>query len=286
MSNVKLNERSFNRCIEEIDEKQRKAFIEKMEKEKIIPTLPNNMWDSYFGEYDKEITAIIKREIAKLKYKSGKRMIKSNEIYRSMHAQWIPFSGYGNEDNTYKYDITGDSHKGYLYTVRNIVERKRAISYWFGKVPGWDESGGLKSMQRNRAFPMYISDGSFPMYQPSKYPEKYKEYVYMPYIANTQPPAKDYVYWTDKTTGKRRRSTGDRKGNTGMVDRTWHNKKDKGFVQKIVKKINRKLQTRRNYIGKARAIRELNNQKRIRQNVDLEYWVKIAAKVGDGFKKE
>lgn len=294
MARVKVDSKSLNRCIKEINDREREEFAREMERKKIIPSLPSDMWelsDEVFAEYDKEITKIIKEEISKIKYRSGRRVINNNDIHRRISNEKIPYYGYGvmhNENGADggTYDIINDSHGYRLYKIKNIVARRRSISYWFGKVPGWDADDRIKSKQFGYAFPLYTNSGNFPMYQPSKYPSKYKKYVYMPYIIDVQPSAKNFVYWTDKETGERRRSTGTMSG--GRVDRTWHNKNDKEFIQRIVNRINSELTAKKNINGKMYVIEdynpELNMGTRSRKKVDVGYWVKLTAKVGKKFK--
>lgn len=74
--------------------------------------------------------------------------------------------------------------------------------------------------------PINKADGN--LYLASKYPRKYPLAIYMPYLINNQPIAKNRVFWRDEETGR-----------VFYSRKTWWNKQDKGFIKDIVNRFNR-----------------------------------------------
>lgn len=306
MASFRYDEKSLDRVVDYYTQKERQEIdqIRAMFADKnIIPSLPRD----YGVEYgDKKVREIIESETKKLRSRTGKRIIKKKDVRCRYGAEGTRKGA--NQDSDLRYKLRYDSHVGQEYRIFETVGRYRWLHYWFGDVPGWVEDKKSRRQPTND-FPLY-GTGAGEMYFKSLFPGESapSEYVYKPYIINNQPSAKNYVYWTDyrrvcgsyvrdvyDKSGKiihragdpkhpRMRSAGDKVG--GRVDRTWYKKSDKGFMKRIVKKINNlPVETKKAKLSMISAVPDLGKTVYGRRvNVDIKYTVGISAKLGDKFK--
>ncbi len=323
MSNVKLNERSWRAFTDNLKNERvaaAKQLVEDFRKGKAeIPILTKriaDLSDETMKKYDKEITEIIKKRTSKIKYKSKKKVIRSNDIKRTIKSNKVGYFDRGELHGELKEEqirYTGDYGDKHKYVFKHHLKSSRSILYWFGDIPNYDDWDHIKESNR-KAFPLYCSNQYSDMYQPSKYSVKYPDYVYMPYIVSVQPAAKDFVYWYGTTPigtysrdtyvpgmrtpvhrkgdpkYPRYRSTGERVGE--KVCYTWYNRADKDFVPDIVDEINRRIKPIKN--GKMHTIRIPKKEvgrdnpvgRRSSDMVDVKYSVTVKAKVGAGFERK
>lgn len=311
MASFTIVDNSLEKAVDYYTQKEREEIeqIRNMFANKnIIPRLPR---DYGVNDGDKKIREIIESETKKLRSRTGKRIIKKKDVRCRYGADGIPgqYMGAGsNLGSKYKYKLKYDTHGGQEYSFFETVRRYRNLYYWFGDVPGWVEDKRSRYRPPNE-FPLY-GTGAGEMYFKSLFPGESapSEYVYKPYIINNQPSAKNYVYWTDyrrvcgsyvrdvyDKSGKiihrvgdpkhpRMRSAGDKVG--GRVDRTWYKKSDKGFIKRIVKKINNlPVETKKASLTMVSAVPEENKVVYgIRRKVDIKYTVGVSAKLGNKFK--
>ena len=281
-----------------------KRIKENFENRNLIPNLPRDIGVDYG---DKKIREVIQKEAKKIRNRSGKRIIKDDDIRCRYGSERVSHKG-DRHNSDLRYRIYNDKHTGQDYRINEAVGRYRWLHYWFGDVPGWVEDK-RSNTQPSGEFPLYGTSKN-EMYFKSLFPGENApgSYVYKPYIINNQPSANDYVYWTDYNRpcgsylrnvydkgGKlvhrvgdakytRMRSAGDRVG--GKIDRTWYNKSDKGFIRKIVKRINKLPVEVKN--TKLTLVSAKTDPDRVvlgtRVNVNVKYKISTSAKLGDKFK--
>ncbi|MGN1341581.1 MAG: hypothetical protein ACI4WS_14940 [Oscillospiraceae bacterium] len=324
MSKVKLNMSSFNSFKSNFD-KEQKAASEEFKKKFLsgdikLPLLPKDieeLSDEAMKEYDKKIRQIIKKEVSNIRYKNHdkKRVIEDKDIHSHIRTirptnsdrGTLTYTDENGNDARYHFSIDRDSHGYTIYNISNLTRKRRAIEYWFGDVPGYNEGQDYQPVWKK--FPLLINKRYGDMYKSSKYPERYPDYVYMPYIVNTQPYAKDYIYYTDfsEPVGTYKRNTvrkgskepyhkkGEPRYPRRIVGReTWHNKGDKNYVSRIVDKINKSVvpykgETKMYTVQMPKNTGITDSKYLVAQRSDVKenvkYYVKLHAEAGAGFKK-
>lgn len=332
MGGIVFNQKSIDKFVSGYEREENEKIAEAFESKNIIPSLPKDIYElSNQGtkQIDSKIRSMINGELKKIKTKRGKRLIHDRDI-RSRYGtsryinadefsggrDWDKVRGRKTDVGQYhggdRYYLGYGNHAMYAYKTQNVLRRYRQINYWFGDPPGWKGGGNGNS---SAGIPLYANEQSA-MYHPSKYPEGYPAFVYMPYIINNQPPAKDYVYWTDYSNpiGRyerdaynrkgvlvhhkgdpryaRFRSSGERVGE--RIEWAWYKRGDKDFISRIADKINRMpVEKKKAKIPAVKvnwnsSMRDLRTgevaYEAARMKVEVEYTVSVSAKVGKQFK--
>lgn len=221
--------------------------LKKLEREskaandKLLDTLPHRI-DQHSSKAMKKTQARLKRivdnELNKIKYESGRKVFDANKVeYRQFINPRKTIRGKYSAIG--RFPLTYTSY-GRERELMHVLSREKEINIYF-------DGGVNKSGRTDGAapFPAYLTNEASYLYKPSKYPQKYDSYIYMPYIINNQPIARDYVYWTSKTEqigyyvkNTKLHNKGDPKYERKVSRLRWYDQSAKGFVNRMVNKMN------------------------------------------------